>query len=212
MGKNDAWHAIYQTREHEETVISKVSNISFKATCFCYNENTSEAEAERGRGQSQVIKRLVLFFGTDQIHSIIPSSELVNLIYNMLIVKVKKQRPEAIWGRGRNYLSWRSILVFGTYCIHFQIPLSELMNLICNMPMLQIDLKKNMIEVRGQEVRVIFSRGHFCISYHILICNAFQFIWHLLFKIKRKTTEVKTVILCFWPPRSIPIGLRPKVD
>ena len=73
-------------------------------------------------------------------------------------------------------------------------------------------LKKNMIEVRGQEVRVIFSRGHFCISYHILICNAFQFIWHLLFKIKRKTTEVKTVILCFWPPRSIPIGLRPKVD
>ena len=62
LSKNDAWHAIYQTREHEETVISKVSNISFKATCFCYNENTSEAEAERGRGQSQVIKRLVLLF------------------------------------------------------------------------------------------------------------------------------------------------------
>ena len=91
MSKNDAWHVIYQTKERGETFVSKESNISFKATCFYYNKNTTEAEAERGRGQSQVIKRLVLPVGTDQIHSITPSFELVNLIYNLLMVKVKKR-------------------------------------------------------------------------------------------------------------------------
>ena len=31
VSKNDAWHVIYQTRQHETTVISKVSYKSFKA-------------------------------------------------------------------------------------------------------------------------------------------------------------------------------------
>ena len=53
LTKNNTWHVIYQTREHERTDVSKVSIKSFKATCLCYDQKTiTEAEATRERGQS----------------------------------------------------------------------------------------------------------------------------------------------------------------
>ena len=57
----------------------------------------------RGRGRTRTRskpsnKEVSFPVGTDQIHSIIPSSELVNLINSMLMVKEKqnKKRPKAI--------------------------------------------------------------------------------------------------------------------